>query len=436
MKYTQIILFLLIMTAPVDTAAQIAAESDTIAEEIIDLQTEMRENPTIEDQQLDAPYAGRIPSFIHRARNIIITNGEDFSSLRHKLKSPGSRVDILHIGDSHVQAEFSTQVTRDMLQFVYGDGGRGLVSPLKLASTNSPSDYRVESTSSWTASRVIKAGPGNDMGFNGLALKLRGASGNLTFTTRDDEETFDPFSEIIMLGKGKIDISGVTDSDNSTIPFESVSDGNTTRIVLARSVNSATVRFSTLGGYTFSGAYLSGQRPGLTYSVIGNNGATFSTYNSIASFPSGVAALSPDLVIVSLGTNEAFGRLDRSSLRGSLGAMIDNIRKKMPEVPIILVTPMECQRRGYVRRKGRRRRTSYSVNSNIAAYRNEIMDFGRLHNIAVYDLYDVAGGNGSSNRWLTAGLMGNDRVHLTASGYRLQGMLLYEALLNLFELKQ
>ena len=170
--------------------------------------------------------------------------------------------------------------------------------------------------------------------------------------------------------------------------------------------------------------------------MISNNGATFSTYNSIASFPSGVAALSPDLVIVSLGTNEAFGRLDRSSLRGSLGAMIANIRKKMPEVPIILVTPMECQRRGYVRRKGRRRRTSYSVNSNIAAYRNEIMDFGRLHNIAVYDLYDVAGGNGSSNRWLTAGLMGNDRVHLTASGYRLQGMLLYEALLNLFELKQ
>ena len=71
-----------------------------------------------------------------------------------------------------------------------------------------------------------------------------------------------------------------------------------------------------------------------------------------------------------------------------------------------------------------------------AAYRNEILSFGRQHHIAVYDLYDIVGGNGASNQWLAAGLMGKDRVHLTASGYRLQGMLLYEALLNLFELKQ
>ena len=117
--------------------------------------------------------------------------------------------------------------------------------------------------------------------------------------------------------------------------------------------------------------------------------------------------------------------------------MANNIRRGSPKVPIILVTPMECQRRSYVRRKGRRRRAaSYSVNANVAAYRNEILDFGRKHNIAVYDLYDVAGGEGASSRWLDAGLMGKDRVHLTASGYRLQGMLLYEALMNLFEPKQ
>ena len=144
-----------------------------------------------------------------------------------------------------------------------------------------------------------------------------------------------------------------------------------------------------------------------------------------------------DLVIVALGTNEAFGRLDRAALRSSLQSMANNIRRGSPKVPIILVTPMECQRRSYVRRKGRRRRAaSYSVNANVAAYRNEILDFGRKHNIAVYDLYDVAGGEGASSRWLDAGLMGKDRVHLTASGYRLQGMLLYEALMNLFEPKQ
>lgn len=427
---------LLTMLCPAVMHPQDYLPTDSIAEDVVDDQADMRQNPVIEGELIELPFSGHVPSFIRRSKNSITLNGEDFTPLYHKLNYPGSRVDILHIGDSHVQAEFSTQVTRDMLQFVYGDAGRGLVAPLKLASTNPPSDYKVESTSSWTAARAIKSSGDGDMGFNGLALRLRGSSGNLTFTTRDDEETFDPFAEITLFGKGKIEITSLTDQEGNSIPYEYVSDNNTARITLGRSVNAATVRFSTIGGYVFYGAYLSGMRPGLTYSVIGNNGAAFSTYNSIGSFSSGISRLAPDLVIVALGTNEAFGRLDRAALRASLQSMINNIRKNMPQVPIILVTPMECQRRSYTRRKGRRRAASYSVNANIAAYRSEIIAFGRRHNIAVYDLYEVAGGEGASSKWLDAGLMGKDRVHLTASGYRLQGMLLYEALMNLFEPKQ
>lgn len=431
---------LMMSSAPVMRSEQcvaVTADNDSILEDFIDDQADMRQNPVIESELIELPFSGHVPSFIRRSKNAIKYNGEDFSTLYNKLASPGSRIDILHIGDSHVQAEFSTQVTRDMLQFVYGDAGRGLVAPLKLASTNPPSDYKVESTSSWTATRAIKSGSDADMGFNGLALRLSGATGNLTFVTRDDEDTFDPFAEITLFGKGKIDVVSVTDQEGNSIPYESVSEKNCVRITLGRSVNAATVRFSATGGYVYYGSYLSGLRPGLTYSVIGNNGATFSTYNSIGSFSSGISCLAPDLVIVALGTNEAFGRLDRAALRSSLQSMANNIRRGSPKVPIILVTPMECQRRSYVRRKGRRRRAaSYSVNANVAAYRNEILDFGRKHNIAVYDLYDVAGGEGASSRWLDAGLMGKDRVHLTASGYRLQGMLLYEALMNLFEPKQ
>jgi lysophospholipase L1-like esterase len=40
------------------------------------------------------------------------------------------------------------------------------------------------------------------------------------------------------------------------------------------------------------------------------------------------------------------------------------------------------------------------------------------------------GGLGSINRWLGAGLSAPDRIHLSGKGYRLQGDLLYDALVN------
>lgn len=110
----------------------------------------------------------------------------------------------------------------------------------------------------------------------------------------------------------------------------------------------------------------------------------------------------------------------------------------------LLVTPMECQRANYKtvtkrvpakRRKGKRRtRTvtsrvkNYGVNTNILHLRNAMLNYADVHGIPVYDWYEVSGGDGASSDWISDGLYGKDRVHLTRDGYRLQGELLYKAL--------
>ncbi len=109
----------------------------------------LRINPDIvyEAAGTDVP----IPSFINRSANRIKLNGADWSALRAKTASPDSTVSVVHIGDSHIQAEIGTSVTRDLLQLRFGNAGRGLVAPLRLSGTNQPHDYSFRSTRTWSA---------------------------------------------------------------------------------------------------------------------------------------------------------------------------------------------------------------------------------------------------------------------------------------------
>ena len=47
-----------------------------------------------------------------------------------------SKIIFLHIGDSHIQADYLSHTIRTKLQKKFGNAGRGLISPLKIAITN------------------------------------------------------------------------------------------------------------------------------------------------------------------------------------------------------------------------------------------------------------------------------------------------------------
>ncbi len=100
-----------------------------------------------------------------------------------------------------------------------------------------------------------------------------------------------------------------------------------------------------------------------------------------------VARLDPDLVIISLGANEAFGKLSINNITDNIDLLVNDIRLHNKDATILLVTPMECQRSRIIRtKKGRRRSRNYSVNANILPIRNAILEYGRKHNISVLRL--------------------------------------------------
>ena len=76
-----------------------------------------------EADDIDIP----IPAFIKKGANHIIYNGADWTKLRSAFEnSKNSPVSIVHIGDSHVQADINTGTTRELLQYDFRVGTHGI----------------------------------------------------------------------------------------------------------------------------------------------------------------------------------------------------------------------------------------------------------------------------------------------------------------------
>ena len=84
-------------------------------------------------------------SFIKNKINVIGNNEtlEPFYTRLNELREGAHGVvSILHIGDSHIQADYLTGMTRALLQKAFGNAGLGLIFPGRVARTNeSPSIY-------------------------------------------------------------------------------------------------------------------------------------------------------------------------------------------------------------------------------------------------------------------------------------------------------
>ena len=98
----------------------------------------------------------------------------------------------------------------------------------------------------------------------------------------------------------------------------------------------------------------------------------------------------------------------------------------------MLTTPAECARRR-VRRVNKKRRVYYTPNARVKLVRETIRSYAVEHRLACWDWYEIAGGEGSSSQWRKAGFMAYDRTHCTETGYRVQGEMLYRALMKAYQ---
>ena len=318
-------------------------------------------------------------------------------SLEHHTSS--SVVRILHIGDSHIQAEFVTNALRAMLQDTYGNAGRGLVSPLRLAGTNQPVDYAITASdaSDWRKTRLLKLPWGATPGVTGIAAQpIRATTATI---------------KTLGLGHNIKQATILTANGNKTYTYASPQDS---------------INVNLDANESLYGAILENGQPGVLYSAIGNNGACFTDYLLIPGFVKDTEVFHPDLIILSMGTNEGFSYMTDAEIQRCTADLIRLLRNTHPTAAMLVLTPMECQ----INRNHGYRPLSpyYDINEHVADAAHLISDVAKGQGIPVWDFYNIAGGHDASNHWIKSELFSKDRIHLNAAGYRLQARLMYSAL--------
>lgn len=351
--------------------------------------------------------------------NRILLNGTDWTPLRfaaHAIENHrgGAQLGVVFIGDSHTQPGILTGVLRDRLQQHFGDGGRGFIAPLKLAGTHQPADYQLSSSVAVAAkSRLLNSKWAVPLGVGGVAVKFARPETRLTIADKRPGGQFDKIT--LFHAPGAWESATIPDM---TIQGDSPNEW-TIELFSFGTLSSVTVNVDC--GTPFYGARLTKSGSGAVVDVIGNDGATYSHYARIEGFAEQVAAMEPSIIIIALGTNEAYGNI--ASVERNIDKLVGILRRANPDAQLILTTPLETHKKaggGFV------------VNEKVREVRDIIMDYGRRHHVAVWDMYSVCGGEGASYQWLNKGYMNKrDHLHLLAPGYKHQGELLSKALIDL-----
>lgn len=143
-----------------------------------------------------------------------------------------------------------------------------------------------------------------------------------------------------------------------------------------------------------------------------------------------VADYGPDLVILAFGTNEAHNtKVNIDYIKRTYDRLITTIQQhvKSHHCYFLLSTPPGSFVRKTVNVGGSTKQ-EYVPNYNNGHVSTAICQYGAEKNIAIWDLYNIIGGNAHfSHNW--EGYMQPDKIHYRKSGYDLQGQLFAEALL-------
>lgn len=378
--------------------------------------------------------------FLNTDSNYIAGDSSALTSFFAKLQRISSgepeKAVIVHIGDSHVQPGQISATLRRTLQEQYGNAGRGVIFPYRVAKSNGPDGYASAADTPWIASRLAAPKQTLPTGIAGFTLwsdkpsptfrikvldpQIFGSGENLVTIYYDDGDTSMPVT--LLNANDSIPYTRIEPSRQGQSSFRI--NGTPEEIVFRASRSKDTLQSATVYGIT-----IMGDQPGVVLHTIGVNGTTFSNYLNSKYFTDHLATLQPDLIILSLGTNEAAARtFNADSLCSTLDSLTSVFQRKGIDAGILFTTPPAIYK-GY--RKNRR--THYKPSTNAALVRETILTYASGRGHATWDWYTIMGGKQSMAKWKAKHMTDRRYIHFSPRGYTIQGLLLNEAFQRLLE---
>lgn len=351
-----------------------------------------------------------------------------FESLYQRSQGGEGQINIVHIGDSHVQADYMTHIVRRKLHERFGNAGRGLIVPLRVAGTNEPTNFKTASNVAWNSKRCVFPAQPLPIGVGGITIEstdpaarleiymndlwLDYSFNELTLFYENDDASFDfLISDVdgMMLAKVEHEHEAIF-CDCAHVSWPEKVNAVAIQMVKSSPGQERAVLY---------GIALENSMPGVVYHTIGVNGARYKHYREAKYFAAQTAILNPDLFIISLGTNEAidYPFLDRNFI-AEVDGLVSALRRNNPAAKFLLVTPQAT----FLQRN--------KTNPGIGEVRATIVQYAVENGLAFYDMYRAMGGAVAAPRWRAHDLLSADGIHLTRNGYAYQGILFYQALMK------
>lgn len=168
--------------------------------------------------------------------------------------------------------------------------------------------------------------------------------------------------------------------------------------------------------------------------VMAKNGAMAKTILQSVYSDTIVQQFNPDLVIISLGTNEAYNKLQPDTLAWYQESLIQQVFRDAPDCDILITTPGDGLKKYFTRVRVSKKKKRYKrvAHYEVNEYLTEVIDYylglTERMDVAVWNFYPVMGGEESIKEWNKAGYAQGDMIHLTREGYKLQARLLMMAI--------
>jgi GDSL-like lipase/acylhydrolase family protein len=354
-----------------------------------------------------------------------------FARLRELEKTQEGTVRILHLGDSHVAADYITGTARRWLQHRFGEAGRGFVAVDQRAEYSGRRLHR----KGWKRTRIVDKGrAGGIFGFSGMALESNRPSAKVDFVVEPEDAEVVVYYHAQRTGSRlRLQLNGTVIGEVDTRARDEESRAKTFKIPAALTKGADKSTLSLIAddaGVRVMGLSFESGKSGMFYDAIGPVGADARVYMTLnqKSFRDHLRVLNPALIVMMVGGNDALamreGKRTLADVRTDHERVIEFLRDALPEADCMLWSPMDA---------GERVNGEIQSKKFISEVRNMQKAAATKMGCAFWDMFESMGREGAFKRWHDAGIMNDDLVHPRAKAGELLGHLFATSLLEAYE---
>ncbi len=397
-----------------------------------------------------------------------------------------TKINIIHIGGSHIQAGvFPNRMRMNFSNIMPGFGSeRGAIFPYSAARTNNPKNFEITYSGEWKRCQNSRPPITETLGMMGYTISTNDLNCSIGFNLNPiDFGSNWKFNKLRLLATvGDKDLMPILIVDGDTVPsvyedsifvfhlntfasggtialgktadFDRLYDKYNQQSIVnnqlsiennqelitnnqqtndsleigleSDNIQNPTEEYCTTNTdwkFSIMGLLPENDFNGITYHSMGVNGASLPSWLRCEKLEQQISLIKPDLAIMAVGINDA------NVTTGNFSKEMFKTRYNQLLERIYASNPncavIFITNNDCVVRVGRR---SYGANKNTALVQQAMHELAEEHNGAVWDLYEIMGGLGSISVWNEAGLANKDRVHFLVPGYNLLGDMLYNAI--------